>query len=250
MGTSLLVHQAEIWAHYPCIAMGLKGLVKRRFLDLIDAQITKKLTPFLEMGVGPDGDDVSDFVVDDDGDISIENMMAKTSLVSDLLVSKGMPYRVRMVRCKRIFCDIPWEDMSKGACASGSASSALRIAPFLWFECAADGRGAVFGPAGLDAALLPSDDCSFIAQPNAQCVPKHMLTTTCHLHHLFDSPHSRLLPLDPMTLSLPKRGVEARDQRSDGGGHAHRAQRVDHRLPPKRKGGGDPCRCCSARGED
>lgn len=197
MGTSLLVHQAEIWAHYPCIAMGLKGLVKRRFLDLIDAQITKKLTPFLEMGVGPDGDDVSDFVVDDDGDISIENMMAKTSLVSDLLVSKGMPYRVRMVRCKRIFCDIPWEDMSKGACASGSASSALRIAPFLWFECAADGRGAVFGPAGLDAHsfhlmiahLLLSQMLSVC---RSICLPRPATFTISLIAHTLVSSHSTL----------------------------------------------------------
>lgn len=94
---------------------GAKAAMKRRVLDLIDEQITKKLTPFLEIGIGPDGEDCSDFVVDDHGDISIENMIVKTSLVSELLSGKGLPYRVRMVRCKRIYVDIPWSNMASGS---------------------------------------------------------------------------------------------------------------------------------------
>ena len=93
---------------------GAKKAVLKRVHDLIDDQVTKKLEPFLEVGTGPDGQVCSDFVVDECGDMSIENMIVKTSVANEALAKKGLPLRVAMMRAKRIAIDIPWENFTSG----------------------------------------------------------------------------------------------------------------------------------------
>ena len=86
------------------VFQGVKNAVKSRIRDLIDSEITKQARPFMEMGVGPDGQDCSDIVINEDLDISIENMIVKTSLVNETLMKQSSPFRVSMVSAKRIFC--------------------------------------------------------------------------------------------------------------------------------------------------
>ena len=94
-----------------------KNAVKARIHDFIDAQITAQLKPYLEVGKGPNGEECSDIVVNEDSDISIENMVVKTSVVNDTLMKSGTPFRVSMVCAKRIFFDIPWDNItSREAC--------------------------------------------------------------------------------------------------------------------------------------
>ena len=93
----------------------VKKAVKDKIREFIDDQITKNLSPFLEVGQDRDGNECSDFIVNDDGDISIENMFLKPAIVNDVLIKAGSPLRVAMVRCKRIFLDIPWGDISAGS---------------------------------------------------------------------------------------------------------------------------------------
>ena len=94
------------------VFQGVKNAVKSRIRDLIDSEITKQARPFMEMGVGPDGQDCSDIVINEDLDISIENMIVKTSLVNETLMKQSSPFRVSMVSAKRIFFDIPWENLT------------------------------------------------------------------------------------------------------------------------------------------
>ena len=93
---------------------GARGIFMKRVHDFIDTQVTKQLKPFLENGIGQDGAECSDFVVDEQGDMSLENMIVKPSVVNDTLIKAGSPYRVTMVRAKRIAVDIPWENFSTG----------------------------------------------------------------------------------------------------------------------------------------
>ena len=88
--------------------------VQSKINSFIDAQVTAKLKPFLEVGTGPNGEPCSDFVVNDEGDMSIENMMLKPAVVNDVLVKRGSPLRVAMIRCKRVFLDLPWGDLAGG----------------------------------------------------------------------------------------------------------------------------------------
>jgi len=91
-----------------------RAAVKNKVNAFIDAQVTSQLKPFLEIGTGPDGEPCSDFVVNEDGDMSIENMMLKPHIINERLVQMGSPLRVAMVRCKRIFFDLPWGDLAGG----------------------------------------------------------------------------------------------------------------------------------------
>ena len=88
--------------------------VQSKINSFIDAQVTSQLKPFLEIGTGPDGSPCSDFVVNEDGDMSIENMMLKPHIINERLVQMGSPLRVAMVRCKRVFLDLPWGDLASG----------------------------------------------------------------------------------------------------------------------------------------
>ena len=96
------------------ILSGARAAIMAPVRDFIDSQVTKELKPYLEIGIGPDGEQCSDFVVDEAGDVSIENMIVQPSVANATLIKKGLPYRVVMLRCKRIAVDIPWENMSGG----------------------------------------------------------------------------------------------------------------------------------------
>lgn len=74
--------------------------VQSKISAFIDAQVTSQLKPFLEIGTGPDGEACSDFVVNDEGDMSIENMMLKPHIINERLVAMGSPLRVAMVRTR------------------------------------------------------------------------------------------------------------------------------------------------------
>ena len=91
-----------------------KNAVLRRVQDFIDTQITKRLEPFLVMGE-VDGTDYSDIVVDKAGDISIENMLVNTAVANEAMQKQGLPFRVSMVRAKRLYIDLPWENFGSGA---------------------------------------------------------------------------------------------------------------------------------------
>ena len=89
----------------------VKRLVKSKLRDWFDAQVTKQLQPFLVMS----GKEYSDFRVDELGDLSIENMVVNTAVANAALEKQGLPFRVSMVRAKRIYLNIPWEDLTSGA---------------------------------------------------------------------------------------------------------------------------------------
>ena len=82
--------------------------------QMIDDKITQKLSPYLATGVGDDGLERSDIVVNQDGDISIENCVLRPSAVDALLAENEMPFHVVMAQCSRIFVDIPWGDLTNG----------------------------------------------------------------------------------------------------------------------------------------
>ena len=93
---------------------GAKAAVLRQVHKFIDEQVTQQLTPFLEMGEGPDGEVCSDFVVDEHADMSLENMIVKTSVVNEKLVAAGVAFRIGMLRCKHVALDIPWGNLQRG----------------------------------------------------------------------------------------------------------------------------------------
>ena len=93
---------------------GAKAAVLRQVHNFIDEQVTQHLKNFLEMGTGPDGDVCSDFVVDEHADLSLENMIVKTSVVNEKLVEAGIAFRVGMLRCKHVALDIPWGHLQTG----------------------------------------------------------------------------------------------------------------------------------------
>ena len=94
------------------IASAAKNAVKSKVHDFIDAQITKAMRPFLMSGQGPDGKELSDIVVNEDSDISIENMFIKPDIVNENLVKASSPMRVSLVCAERIFFDIPWDNLT------------------------------------------------------------------------------------------------------------------------------------------
>ena len=91
---------------------GAKSIVKNRLHAFIDANVTSNLKPFLENGEGPDGKEVSDFVVNEDSDISVENMVVRAEVVNETLMKSGSPFRLKMLVAKRIFFDIPWGNIT------------------------------------------------------------------------------------------------------------------------------------------
>ena len=133
-----------------------KNAVKARIHDFIDAQITAQLKPYLETGKGPNGDECSDIVVNEDSDISIENMIVKTSVVNDTLMKSGTPFRVSMVCAKRIFFDIPWDNItSREACWKLEVDGLMVVVQPLEREgWNVDNLRAARGNRGLDARLL------------------------------------------------------------------------------------------------
>ena len=92
------------------LVSGATNLVKQRIHALIDNEVTKKITPFLEVGEYK-GEPCSDFVVNEDSDISLENMILKTSVVNESLQKANVPFRVSLCCAKRIFFDIPWGNL-------------------------------------------------------------------------------------------------------------------------------------------
>jgi hypothetical protein len=82
--------------------------------QMIDDQITKKLGPYLATGVGVDGEERSDVVVNENGDILIENCELRPSAMDALLAENELPFHVVMAHCERIFIDIPWGDLTNG----------------------------------------------------------------------------------------------------------------------------------------
>ena len=90
-----------------------KNAVKHKFHELIDAQMTKLLRPFLVSGQGPDGQECSDIVVNEDSDISIENMILKSDVLNEHLNKMSVPMRVELVCAERVFFDIPWGNIYK-----------------------------------------------------------------------------------------------------------------------------------------
>ena len=105
---------------------GARGLLLKQVFAFIDAQVTKRLEPFLAMAEVelPSGDRVrySDFVVDDQGDMSIENMVVDIAVANEALQKEGLPFRVSTFSARRIAIDIPWEDLF-----TGSAAGAWRL---------------------------------------------------------------------------------------------------------------------------
>lgn len=89
-------------------------MAKSLLLKFIDDQITKQLKPFLEVGVGPDGEDCSDLIITPDGVIKIVNMIVKTEPLNQMMVEKGAAVRFAMLQCKKVQVTIPWGNMTHG----------------------------------------------------------------------------------------------------------------------------------------
>ena len=83
----------------------IRSAVGSKLRDWLDSQITKRLEPFLEMGTDPDGNVCSDFVINTNNDISIDNMILKTEVLNDILTKQGSPLRVSMLRCHKFFLE-------------------------------------------------------------------------------------------------------------------------------------------------
>ena len=89
-------------------------MAKSIFLKLIDDQITKQLKPFMESGIGPDGEECSDVVISPDGGIKVVNMIMKTEPLNQMLVKQGAAVRFAMMQAKRVALTIPWSNFSAG----------------------------------------------------------------------------------------------------------------------------------------
>ena len=81
--------------------------------QFVDSAVTQRLRPFLAEGEH-EGERCSDFFINEEYDVSIENMIVRPSVANEVLARMGVPYRVVMIRSKRVFVDIPWGELSSG----------------------------------------------------------------------------------------------------------------------------------------
>ena len=82
--------------------------------QMIDDQITRRLSPYLEIGPGPDGQQRSNVIITDEQNILLKDVFVKPAAVDQLLVESELPFHVVMVSCKQAHIDIPWGALTAG----------------------------------------------------------------------------------------------------------------------------------------
>ena len=122
------------------------GAVYSVIQRLIDDQIVQRITPYLAMGEY-EGERRSEITIDENNDIRIVNCVAKPAAVDALLNENELPFHVITASCRLIHIDIPWENLSTGACRAAAhrhtTPSAHTLSPSLSFRrhVEPDGRG-------------------------------------------------------------------------------------------------------------